>query len=106
MGPTEIEPTMANIADKASIRRETLDTFLELRKTPKGAMYVYGDAPQEAKKIASSPWTTRCLIPSGAKVRLGVSLISKVIDGSVGFAVDCPETLRNGEHTKFFTRLM
>jgi class 3 adenylate cyclase len=106
MGEKSNEAEIIDHADKAQITYQSVAQFLDKRRGFNDHMYVYGDAPTEAMELLSSPWSRRCETASGKYVRHGFSLLSRKIDGVVGYTVNCPEDLRIGETTKFYTRMI
>jgi len=105
MGPKENAADISRHANLAQISESSVVGFLEeRRKYHADDMYKYGSAPKEAVKLLSAPWDQRC--DTSKKLRLGTSLIRDEIDGINSFAVGCPEDLRIGETTKFYTRMM
>lgn len=85
-----------------AVRKTTVENF-NLEVSRQQSLYRYGTMPSTGQDILSSQWTAGCAAKNGI-YRRGISLLEREIDGEIGYAVKCPEDLRNFERTKYYPR--
>mmetsp|Transcript_28443 Transcript_28443/g.45667 ORF Transcript_28443/g.45667 Transcript_28443/m.45667 type:complete len:1007 (+) Transcript_28443:35-3055(+) len=71
---------------------------------PQDDDFSFGSYPPIVQQTVGSAWTPEC--SDDSILRVGFSLLKDELDGSVGYAVKCPNGLRKVEREKFSARVI
>lgn len=103
---TQNEGNLEAEVNSTRLRASTVRAFADSVAAAQDDMYNYGTMPDEVVEGLSGEWRSDCNEHSKSIYRSGVSLLQQEIEGEVGYAVPCPQDLRNVEKTTFYPRKM
>jgi len=90
-----------DVISMANLSSAPIDDW-ERRQLP--GIYNIGTMPEEAKAVIKGGWDQNC--DTDLRIRRGVSLLARKIEGLVEHTVQCPDELRMQESIRFYPQLI